>query len=51
MQTRVEASLASALPDAALAPARLHDAMRYGVLGGGKRVRALLVYEIGRAHV
>ncbi|MEO6022247.1 MAG: farnesyl diphosphate synthase [Burkholderiales bacterium] len=46
-QTRVEASLASALPDAKLAPERLHDAMRYAALGGGKRVRALLLYAAG----
>lgn len=47
MQTRVESHLANALPNATLAPERLHDAMRYAVLGGGKRVRALLVYAAG----
>lgn len=30
-----------------LAPDRLHEAMRYAVLGGGKRVRPLLVYAAG----
>ncbi len=29
-------------------PARLRDAMRYAVLGGGKRIRARLVYAAGR---
>lgn len=43
-QQRVEAVLARSLPDAHVLPARLHEAMRYAVLGGGKRVRALLSY-------
>lgn len=30
-------------------PQRLHDAMRYAVLGGGKRIRAALVYAAGEA--
>src|SRR5690606_39990207 len=30
-------------------PQRLHDAMRYAVLGPGKRVRALMVYAAGAA--
>ena len=30
-----------------MAPDRLHEAMRYAVLGGGKRVRPLLVYAAG----
>ncbi len=34
----------SALPPADRIPARLHEAMRYAVLGGGKRVRPLLAY-------
>lgn len=43
-QQRVEAVLARTLPDVHVLPARLHEAMRYAVLGGGKRVRALLSY-------
>jgi farnesyl diphosphate synthase len=43
-QQRVEAVLARTLPDTHALPARLHEAMRYAVLGGGKRVRALLSY-------
>lgn len=48
----VEAALAARLPGpsglaAGLAPDRLHEAMRYAVLGGGKRVRPLLVYAAG----
>ena len=36
-QARVEAALARQLPAAESIPARLHDAMRYATLGGGKR--------------
>jgi farnesyl diphosphate synthase len=46
---RVEARLEAALPDASRAPAGLHAAMRYAVLGGGKRLRPLLVYAAGAA--
>lgn len=38
-----EQSLASLLPDETTLPARLHAAMRYAALDGGKRVRPLLV--------
>src|SRR6185436_15250485 len=34
-------------PGAQLAPARLHEAMRYAVLEGGKRVRPLLTFAAG----
>ena len=46
---RTEAALDRLLPPAAGdAPlARLHEAMRYAVLGGGKRVRPLLVHAAG----
>jgi farnesyl diphosphate synthase len=44
---RTEAALIAALPGADTIPARLHDAMRYAVLGGGKRVRPLLVHAAG----
>jgi farnesyl diphosphate synthase len=47
IQQRVEARLAAVLPDSAIAPERLHGAMRYAVLGGGKRVRALLAHAAG----
>lgn len=46
---RVEARLEAALPDASRAPQALHAAMRYAVLGGGKRLRPLLVYAAGAA--
>lgn len=48
-QARVEAALAHWLPSAEEAPARLHEAMRYSSLDGGKRVRPLLVYAAGGA--
>jgi farnesyl diphosphate synthase len=35
------------LPAADIAPQRLHQAMRYAVLGGGKRVRPLLAFASG----
>jgi farnesyl diphosphate synthase len=47
IQSQVEEVLASCLPSATQAPAGLHDAMRYAVLDGGKRVRPLLVYASG----
>ena len=42
-----EAALAEVMPAGRIAPARLHDAMRYSTLGGGKRVRAMLVFAAG----
>ncbi|OZI41443.1 geranyl transferase [Bordetella genomosp. 5] len=45
----VEHVLDDFLPAADVLPARLHEAMRYAVLGGGKRVRAALVYAAGQA--
>ncbi|ALD91175.1 polyprenyl synthetase family protein [Cupriavidus gilardii] len=44
---RTEAALAAALPAAERLPARLHEAMRYAAMGGGKRVRPLLVHAAG----
>ncbi|CAN1516727.1 IspA Geranylgeranyl pyrophosphate synthase [Burkholderiaceae bacterium] len=43
----IEHVLDREMPQAAVVPARLHEAMRYAVLGGGKRVRAALVYAAG----
>jgi farnesyl diphosphate synthase len=49
-QRRIEDVLVRALShDAMPAPARLGEAMRYAVLGGGKRVRPLLAYAAGEA--
>jgi farnesyl diphosphate synthase len=47
VQVHVEEALERALPAAGAEPARLHEAMRYTVLGGGKRVRPLLVFAAG----
>lgn len=47
VQTRIEATLARLLPADTILPARLHQAMRYASLGGGKRVRPLLVFAAG----
>src|SRR5580658_1348213 len=48
-QARIEGVLAEVLPSADLSPQRLHAAQRYSVLGGGKRLRPLLVYSTGEA--
>src|SRR5256712_9596599 len=47
VQARMEAALARLLPPAHVAPARLHEAMRYATLEGGKRVRPLLAFAAG----
>ncbi|WP_394778703.1 polyprenyl synthetase family protein, partial [Undibacterium sp.] len=47
-QTDFELTLQDYLPSPAEVPARLHEAMRYAALDGGKRVRPLLVYAAGR---
>jgi farnesyl diphosphate synthase len=49
LRTRTESALERCLPTPDRAPSRLHEAMRYACLGGGKRVRALLVYAAGDA--
>ncbi|HUA90297.1 MAG TPA: farnesyl diphosphate synthase [Steroidobacteraceae bacterium] len=43
-QARMETALATRLPGPETIPARLHQAMRYSVLGGGKRIRPALVF-------
>jgi len=48
-QARMEEQLASRLPAATESPQRLHAAMRYAVLNGGKRVRPVLIYATGQA--
>ncbi len=45
----VESALDAWLPAPAEPPQRLHAAMRYAVLEGGKRIRPLLVYATGLA--
>lgn len=47
VQGQVEQALGGFLPAASTVPHKLHEAMRYTVLGGGKRVRPLLVYASG----
>ncbi len=48
-QERTEKTLEQWLPNDNITPSRLHEAMRYSVLDGGKRVRPFLVYASGRA--
>ncbi|HAJ72367.1 MAG TPA: geranyl transferase [Methylophilaceae bacterium] len=47
MQARIENVLDIHMPSPEVTPNKLHHAMRYAVLGGGKRVRALLTYATG----
>ncbi|CAG0965611.1 farnesyl diphosphate synthase [Rhodocyclaceae bacterium] len=47
VQQRTETALEKFLPAPATIPARLHEAMRYAALGGGKRVRPLLCHAAG----
>jgi farnesyl diphosphate synthase len=47
IQAQMETALARLLPPAHVAPARLHEAMRYATLEGGKRVRPLLAFAAG----
>ena len=47
VQAGSEQDLSGYLPAADAVPAKLHEAMRYALLGGGKRVRPLLVYAAG----
>lgn len=46
-QQRVNSALEAHLPIAQTPPSRLHEAMRYTVFNGGKRIRPLLVYFTG----
>jgi geranylgeranyl diphosphate synthase type II len=45
----VDAALDAHLPPAATPPAVIHEAMRYAVLGGGKRVRPILAIAAAEA--
>ncbi|MEO8157020.1 MAG: farnesyl diphosphate synthase [Betaproteobacteria bacterium] len=46
-QDRIEKALDAVLPASDVVPVQLHRAMRYAMLGGGKRVRPLLAYGAG----
>ena len=48
-QARMETALSARLPAPEVVPARLHEAMRYSVLGGGKRIRPALLFAAARA--
>ncbi len=47
VQTGMERVLAAHLPATTQLPQRLHEAMHYAAMDGGKRVRPLLVYAAG----
>lgn len=46
-QQAMEISLSKNLPSETTLPEKLHEAMRYATLGGGKRIRPLLVLAAG----
>lgn len=48
-QERTQRALSQRLPAIEAVPSRLHDAMRYSVLGAGKRVRPVLVFATAAA--
>ncbi len=48
-QARVESTLDHWIPKESIQPSKLHHAMRYSVLSGGKRVRPFFVYASGHA--
>jgi len=48
-QSRVERALDARLPSKNVLPKKLHDAMRYSTLDGGKRMRPMLAYATGKA--
>jgi farnesyl diphosphate synthase len=48
-RARANQALDQRLPAADLHPGDLHQAMRYAVLGGGKRLRPILAYAVGVA--
>jgi len=50
VQADMEAVLDRHLPPASALPSKLHQAMRYAVLDGGKRVRPLLVFAAGALY-
>ena len=47
-QTRAESALEDRLPGTGILPKKLHEAMRYTVLNGGKRMRPMLTYCTGK---
>lgn len=48
-QDRISKLLTESLPSDGTSPQSLHQAMRYGALNGGKRIRPTLVYITGQA--
>lgn len=47
-QTIIEAALDKLLPPESTPPATIHQAVRYSVFAGGKRIRPILCYEAAR---
>ena len=46
---KIDNYLEKVLPEKTIPPAKLHEAMHYAVMNGGKRIRPLLVYTSGEA--
>jgi geranylgeranyl diphosphate synthase type II len=47
----IEVALEQLLPAASVAPATIHEAMRYSVFAGGKRIRPMLCLEAARIFI
>lgn len=50
VQSMMEKTLSSLLPEGKLVSSSLHESMRYAVLDGGKRIRPLLVFATGHLY-
>ncbi|MFT5395449.1 MAG: geranylgeranyl pyrophosphate synthase [Gammaproteobacteria bacterium] len=48
-QISVETALNRWLPESSVQPEKLHEAMRYSVMGNGKRIRPVILYATGEA--
>lgn len=48
-QKSVETALNRWLPEPSVQPEKLHEAMRYSVMGNGKRIRPVILYATGEA--
>ncbi|MGB7202298.1 MAG: farnesyl diphosphate synthase [Pyrinomonadaceae bacterium] len=47
VRARVDAALDELIPGADISPTRLHEAIRWSVFAGGKRVRPAIVFAVG----
>src|SRR5262245_39493875 len=48
-QDRINTKLDTVLPQSSITPMKLHQAMRYAVFSGGKRIRPAFIYAVGES--